>query len=153
MEIHRELTELLAAFESYAVDYLVIGGHAVSFHARPRFTKDLDIWYRGTPENRAKLIDALTVWGAAESVIDALRVVRPNEFVFLGVEPLRVDFLQQIAGVSFDECYARRCDAVVGGVPIKVISAEDLIANKRAVGRDTDLRDVRAIERARARKR
>jgi hypothetical protein len=34
---------MLSAFAYAGVRYLVIGGHAVSLHARPRTTKDLDL--------------------------------------------------------------------------------------------------------------
>ena len=44
MDLSPDLIDALAEFESFEVEYLVIGGWAVSTHAKPRFTKDLDLW-------------------------------------------------------------------------------------------------------------
>ncbi len=43
----RDYEEFIAVLNDHGVLYLVIGAHAVAFHARPRATKDLDIlWIR-----------------------------------------------------------------------------------------------------------
>jgi hypothetical protein len=41
------MRESVAAFGSAGVRYLIVGGHAVGVHARPRTTKDLDVWLDG----------------------------------------------------------------------------------------------------------
>ncbi len=41
--MHSDLLDILRVFSHYKVEYLIIGGYAVAFHAEPRFTKDLDI--------------------------------------------------------------------------------------------------------------
>ena len=35
--------EFIAALNAHGARYLIVGAHAVAFHARPRATKDLDI--------------------------------------------------------------------------------------------------------------
>ena len=42
MDLHPDLMDVLGAFSSSSVEYLVVGGWAVAVHAEPRFTKDLD---------------------------------------------------------------------------------------------------------------
>ena len=42
--MNEDFADLLRAFDSCEVDYLVVGGYAVMAYAEPRFTKDLDIW-------------------------------------------------------------------------------------------------------------
>lgn len=37
-----------SVFAAHNVDYLVVGGSTVVFHARPLFTKDIDLWVAGT---------------------------------------------------------------------------------------------------------
>ncbi len=44
--MHQDFKELLSAFNAGQVRYLIVGGYAVSFHAQPRATKDLDILIR-----------------------------------------------------------------------------------------------------------
>src|SRR5437867_12785878 len=45
------LEKVLALFKQHQVEYLIVGGYAVAFHGYPRFTRDLDLFYRQTPEN------------------------------------------------------------------------------------------------------
>ncbi len=42
MSLPPDLVEMLSEFGAFEVRYLVVGGHAVSLHAKPRTTKDLD---------------------------------------------------------------------------------------------------------------
>ncbi len=42
MNIPQDFKDLLAAFASEDLRFLLIGGYAVSFHATPRTTKDID---------------------------------------------------------------------------------------------------------------
>ena len=44
--LDKDLRELLALFRSKGVEFLVVGGHAVAFHGRPRLTEDLDLFVR-----------------------------------------------------------------------------------------------------------
>jgi hypothetical protein len=141
---------MLTAFAAEEVRYLVIGGHAVGVHARPRSTKDLDIWLDPAKANVGRACAALSRFGVPAALVDDLRGARPDEIVWLGRAPARVDFLFTIPGVTFRPAWARRVVVELDGVLVNVIGRDDLIANKRAVGRPQDVRDVRAIEKASA---
>ena len=149
MSLPHDFVEMLSAFADGAVRYLVIGGHAVSLHARPRTTKDLDLWLDDDPDNIARACDALVRFGVPTDLVAELRSARRDEIVWLGRVPARVDFLQTVLGLDFPAAWKRRVIATVAGVPVPFIAREDLIVNKRAVGRPQDLRDVRALEGAR----
>jgi hypothetical protein len=86
-------------------------------------------------------------FGAPRDILEALRTQTAGEFVFMGVPPLRVDFLRSIAGVDFETAYARRIDARWHGVAVSVIGRSDLIAAKRAAGRPQDLVDADLLEK------
>ena len=143
----KDQRDIIAAFNAHGVKYLVIGGHAVSIHADPRGTKDLDLFITADEENSKAVYAALADFGAP------LDGVTPADFndkatsVFqLGVEPGRVDILQGIAGVRFDEAWESRAEKLVDGqTPAHVISREHLIQNKLAVGRHQDLADVEKL--------
>ncbi|MDB5220932.1 MAG: hypothetical protein JWO86_8859 [Myxococcaceae bacterium] len=147
MELHPDLMDLLGAFSSSNVEYLVVGGWAVSIHSEPRFTKDLDLLIGAAPENLERAAQALQMFGAPESIVEQARSLGPDEFLFFGVPPARIDLLRSIPGVSFDDAFARRLDVEWGETVVHVISKDDLIAAKRAAGREKDLRDLRALER------
>ena len=143
----KDQREIITAFNSHDVKYLVIGGHAVSIHADPRGTKDLDVFIKADEENSKAVFAALAEFGAP------LAGMTPADFndkattVFqMGVEPGRVDILQGIAGVSFDEAWESRVEELLDGqTPAHVISREHLIQNKLAVGRFQDLADVEKL--------
>jgi predicted nucleotidyltransferase len=142
-----DFRDLLAAFASCGVEYLVVGGYAVGYHTRPRFTKDIDLWVRDTPENLHRIHDALTQFGAPETILDAVSRGRSDEIVWFGISPSRVDLLRHIDGGVFDTAYPRREQASWNGVVVSIIGLDDLIAAKRAAGREQDRLDLRALER------
>jgi hypothetical protein len=146
------LRELLSALNAHSVKYLVIGAYAVGVHAEPRATKDLDIWIKADAENSRAVFRALAAFGAP------LAGLSPNDFndeagsVFqMGQPPLRVDILQRIDGVTFEDAWQNRMVTQIGGeLPAFVISAEDLIRNKLAAGRPQDLLDAAKVQKAQA---
>ncbi len=149
MRLPRDFAELLAAFDAEEVRYVLVGGYAVSLHSRPRSTKDVDFWIDGG-DNLERVARALTTFGAPVGVTDAVRNLGPDEFVFMGRSPLRVDLIRRIKGLPrFDQAFARSLQLRWGTRLVRVLSLDDLLAAKRAVGRPVDRRDVKALERAR----
>ena len=149
MNLHPDLMDLLGAFSASNVEYLVVGGWAVAAHTEPRFTKDLDVLIGRDPTNLARAAQALATFGAPGNIVDLAQRLGPDEFLYFGVPPARVDLLRFIPGVDFDAAYARRMDVAWDGMVVHVIGRDDLIAAKRAAGRERDLRDLRALERGR----
>jgi hypothetical protein len=54
-----EIEGLLAELAAGGVEFIVVGGVAATIHGSARLTLDLDIVYRRTPENLARLVAAL----------------------------------------------------------------------------------------------
>jgi hypothetical protein len=63
----------------------------------------------------------------------------------LGVPPVRIDILTSISGVSSEEAFAFPVDGDYSGVPVRFLSRDCLIANKRASGRKKDLADLESL--------
>jgi len=74
-----------------------------------------------------------------------------NEIVYMGQPPMRVDFLRAIAGVDTDVPFENAIEAELDGVPVRIIGLDELISNKRAVGRPRDLEDAELRGRVRQR--
>ena len=55
MEIRPHFSELLTLLEENKVEYVIMGGYVMAYHGYPRFTKDIDIFYRNSPENIIKI--------------------------------------------------------------------------------------------------
>ncbi len=67
MPLSNDLREFLESLNSRGIDYVIVGAHSLAFHARPRYTGDLDILIRATPEKAAKLVDLLNHFGFADA--------------------------------------------------------------------------------------
>jgi hypothetical protein len=68
--------------------------------------------------------------------------LKADQIVRLGAPPMRIELLTTIAGVEFDDCYARGLPVMLGGVSTRVIGLDDLKKNKRAAGRHNVLSDL-----------
>jgi predicted nucleotidyltransferase len=143
-----DFKKLLSVFNAHSVKYLVVGGYAVSFHAQPRATKDLDLFIQAAPANAKATYAALASFGAPLTNITVDDLADPQKFIRFGREPVAVDILPGIDGVNFDEAWARRVEGVIdakSGLTVFFISKSDLIASKLAAGRLRDLADVEEI--------
>ena len=127
--LNKDFKEFIESLRSNAVDFMVVGAHALAAHGRPRYTGDIDLWVRPTPENIARLITALDAFGFAALGISADDFMTPQAMVQLGYPPARIDLLTSIDGVAFEECFANRVEVTVSGTTLPVISVDDLIRN------------------------
>jgi hypothetical protein len=146
-----DFKELLSAFNAHSVKYLIVGGYAVSFHAQPRATKDLDIFIKADPANAEAAFAALVSFGAPLDSIRVEDLASPPKFIRFGHPPIAVDILSGVDGVDFDEAWQRRIEDVIDsetGLTAFFISKNDLIASKIAAGRLRDLADVEEIREA-----
>jgi hypothetical protein len=103
----KDLKELLRAFNDHAVKYLIVGGYAFGVHAEPRATKDLDLFIRADEENSQALFRALAQYGAPLGGFSPADFMDGTVFQ-IGQPPARVDILQHIDGVSFDQAWENR---------------------------------------------
>jgi hypothetical protein len=148
---NRDSKELFGSLNAEGVRYLVVGGYAVSLHAEPRATKDLDILIDPAPENAVALFRALAAFGAPLEGMTPESFVQPGTFFRMGVPPVMVDILPKIAGIEFDQAWSRRVEAIIdpeAGLRASFISAADLIAAKVASGRAQDMADAEALRAA-----
>jgi predicted nucleotidyltransferase len=146
LELPRDFKELLMSLNSNGVRYLLIGGYAVIIHGYIRFTADLDVVVSNSPENVEKCVAALAEFGFGETKLGPELFSQPGSLVRIGVEPIRIEMLNYLKGLDFDEAYERRIAYSVEDIKIDVISLPDLITNKTAVHRPKDLLDVQELK-------
>jgi predicted nucleotidyltransferase len=154
MEGSPHFKELLLSFQEYQVEYLIVGGYAVMRYSEPRYTKDLDLWVASSVENSARVFRALARFGAplAHDGVTPETFAREVVVYQIGVAPVRVDIITQISGIRFPEAWKNRVEDVMFNVPVSFISMNDLIANKRAVGRSSDLEHLERIQKEQRKK-
>ncbi len=66
--------------------------------------------------------------------------------VQIGVAPCRIDIINEIDGLKYADAAPRAVQKEIDGVPVRILSLEDLIVNKRASGRTKDLADAEILE-------
>jgi hypothetical protein len=142
MRLSSDLREFIELLNSRDVEYVIVGAYSLAFHARPRFTGDLDILIRPTPANAAKMVMVLNQFGFADAGLRLADFTEQEQVIQLGRTPNRIDLLTSISGVSLDEAFSSKVSAKLDGVPVAFLARDHLIANKRAVGRPQDLADV-----------
>jgi hypothetical protein len=144
-----DLKQLLLAFNAFGVEYLVVGGYAVGVYAEPRATKDLDLFIRSELANSEAVFHALAAYGAPLAGLSASDFRdNPTSVFQIGLPPARIDILQHIDGVSFDEAWNERTEAELSDIPAHFISVKHLVRNKLKSGRTRDLADAEAIQAA-----
>ncbi len=134
--------QLLNEFE---VEYLIVGGFAVMKYGEPRYTKDLDVWVHNSAQNSRRVVGALTKFGAPleHDGITSETFTEKQVVYQIGIAPVRIDILTEITGVQFPDAWRKRVASTFFGVPVNFISLDDLAANKQALGRSSDLKDLK----------
>lgn len=143
--LDRNFADFLRSLNRHDVEYLVVGGYAVGYHGFVRATGDLDVFVGISPANAGKLMDAFKDFGFTAPELSAAIFLEPGRIVRIGVPPLRLEVMNEISGVTFAECYARRIEETIDGVRLCFIDRDKLLANKRSAGRPKDLADVAAL--------
>lgn len=146
MPINPDFRDLLAAFNGHDVTYLVVGGYALSYRARPRTTKYLDVWVFASPSNAPRIWKAVQSFGAPLTDLTPKDLKHPGIVLQMGLPPNRIDLLTKIDGVNFEEAWPERQIGRYGDQPMPLLSRRLLIQNKRATGRTQDLADAEALE-------
>ncbi len=149
---NQDFFDLFSTFNAFEVRYLVVGGYAVTFHTRPRFTKDLEVWIDPSPENALRAWRALAAYGAPVSDLSPSELSKLETVFQIGVPPNRIDLLTSLEAVAFEVAWNGRVVANYGACPVAYLGLDDLIANKRAVGGPQDLVDAESLEHERARR-
>lgn len=141
--------------DQHDVAYLIVGGQAVIFHGHARLTGDVDFFFRPDPENSARLFGALMeFWdGEVPGLLDATELVPEGVIVRFGVPPNRIDLINSVDGVTFDEAWPHREEALMTvcnrEVPVAYIGIDALIRNKEASARPKDLDGLAYPKKAR----
>ena len=142
------LTKLLRAFAAQRLEAVLIGNAAAAMHGAPVTTLDFDFMFRDTSTNLRKL---RAIAKSLEAVI--LRPYYPVSKLYRLVDDatgLQADFMPVIHGVrSFEGLRSRAVERRLDGLSVLIASLDDIIASKKAAGRDRDLAVLPVLEQTR----
>ena len=145
-ELQKEWNEFLALLSRHRVRFVMVGGLAVSAHGRERYTKDLEVLIDTSEANAKRVGRALVEFGFARHGRAWRAFTKPYRILTLGREPIRIDLLTSITGVSFAKVWKGREIVSMAAGEIPVIGLAELCENKRACGRPQDLADLAALD-------
>ncbi len=137
-----DFQEFLKLLNSHQVEYLVIGGYAVSFYGYPCPTGDIDIWIAIDMRNAEKVVTVLKEFGFDSTDLSVRLLTQEGQVIRMGVPPVKIDISTTISGVAFADCYAHRIVTEWDGIQVYLISSEHLKVNKKASRRLKDLNDL-----------
>ncbi len=154
-----DFERVFRALEAAKVRYLVVGGVAVVLHGHLRFTADLDLVVQLEETNVRNAITALQALGFnPRAPVDPMELADATTrrswirdkgltvFSLWSVEMpgTEVDLFVE-EPFDFDDADTRAISADLGGIVVRVVGRDDLIAMKRAVGRPKDLEDAAVL--------
>ncbi len=136
------------------VEFILVGGVAANVHGSARATYDVDVVYRRSPGNVARLVAALApiapyLRGAPPGlpfVFDAATLTRGLNFT-LTTTLGDIDLLGEITGGGgYDQLVPATETVDLFGAPCRCVTLEALIRLKRAAGRPKDLEVIAELE-------
>lgn len=142
MILEKDFQDFIMLLNQYNVNYMVVGAHALAFHGKPRHTGDLDIWINPTEANADKMLFVIKDFGFGSVGLTKKDFLREHYVTQLGYPPLRIDILNSISGVTFEDAYKNRLFVEVDDLSISYIGLDDLIKNKSGTARKQDLADL-----------
>jgi hypothetical protein len=147
-----EILKFWKSLQDNKVQYIMVGGYAINLHGFQRFTGDLDIWLKDTPDNRKALRTAFVSCTMGDyPMIEYMQFV-PGWTEFRLNNGLRLDILvdmQGLEGYTFDDCLEIASIADIENVSVPFLHINQLIENKKVVNRLKDQIDVAALEQIR----
>lgn len=141
MDAIQDFEDILALFDLQHVEYLIVGGLAFIYHAKPRYTKDMDLWINPLPENVAHANKALAEFGSPF----LLDPDKPNQIVQLGVAPNRIDLLLDVGEIQFESAWDKRIVGMYGDSKANWIDLDSLIQIKQRINKPKHKEDVRVL--------
>jgi hypothetical protein len=148
MDAVQDFEDILALFARHGVRYLIVGGLAFIYHAKPRYTKDIDLWIDSDHDNVRRANLALEEFGSPE----LLTVEDADEILQLGAAPSRIDILRGTIELDFDATWQRRIEGHYGQAPANWIDLDSLLAIKAAIDHPRHQEDARILRAVRNRR-
>lgn len=147
MPFEKDFIDFIELCNKNAVEYLVVGGLAVVVHGYPRFTGDMDIWMKLTDANATKMLKVLEEFGFSSLGISKEDLLQVDAVIQIGIRPLRIDLMNEIAGISFDDAFSERKEISRENVIINFIGLNHLLESKKIAGRKQDQADIHKLKK------
>ena len=145
MKVEKDFEDFIELLNKHNVEYMIVGAYALALYAKPRNTGDIDIFFNRTEVNAAGVLNVLNEFGFESIGITRKDLLIEGRIIQLGVSPVRIDILNSIDGIIFNDAYSRIEKVKFGRTLANFISREDLIKNKASSSRKKDQADLEEL--------
>jgi predicted nucleotidyltransferase len=146
-KLEKDFLDFISLCNQYNVKYLVIGGYAVAIHGYPRYTKDLDVSIEMSEENAERVVRVINDFGLSSLRLTKEDFLKENFVTQLGYDPIRIDILNDLEVVTFDEAWRNKKVVTMFDVSINFIGLEELLKIKAKAGRKQDIADIDKLKK------
>ena len=143
---NQDFLDFIDALNKAQVEYMLVGGYAVILHGFSRTTGDMDVWVKQSLDNYDKVKKAYQIFGAP--------VFSKKDFIeniydvwSIGKEPNRIEVLNRVKGLTFEEAYLLCQTFFQNGIEVKYIHYNHLVKAKEAAGRAKDKNDIEQLKK------
>lgn len=144
--LNENCKDISHALSDEKIRFLLVGAYALAAHDYPRATMDIDLWVMPSPDNADAVLRALRRFGASLQNLTKEDLLKNGTIFQIGVVPRRIDIITTASGLAFEPAYQNSIPLNIEGIAVRVPSIDDLILNKKAIGRTRDLADVEVLE-------
>ena len=144
MKLHSDFIDFIQEMIDNDVEFVIVGAHALGFYGIPRATGDFDFWIRPTKTNAQKVLKTIEKYFGTTLGLTEADIIDDDTIQF-GVQPVRIDLIKKLSGVSNEEIWTNRVSGTFAGFDVFFISKDILIKNKKATGRHKDIADVKIL--------
>jgi predicted nucleotidyltransferase len=148
VKIEKDYEEFFVLLNKRKVRYCIVGSYAVAFYAKPRYTKDIDIFIEPSKSNTKKIVRVLEEFGFRSQGISESDFLSEGRIIQLGYEPVRIDLITAIQGCDFGQVWKNKCVGKYGKEKVYFIGLNDLIRNKKLAARHIDRSDLEILQKA-----
>jgi predicted nucleotidyltransferase len=147
------------ALNKHDVEYMFVGGVAISFYGNPRPSSnlpkgveyDIDVWYQASNDNFIKLIRGITeISPELKNELNEIVFNPKKTFIKFSLDEFHFDFLPELVAFyhkDFKKCFTSKVVGEIDGVKFNVISKNDLLQDKERLARDKDLADLENLKK------
>ncbi len=146
MKTEKDYEEFLELLNRHKVRYCIIGAYALSFHARPRYTKDIDILVEASLDNAQRILAVLEEFGFSSLNLRVEDFSEKGNIIQLGYEPVRIDIITSIKGLDFSDIWEKRVQGPYGNQMVNFIDRQNLIKSKKLSNRAQDRADLELLQ-------
>lgn len=145
--LEKDFLDFITLCNQYNVKYLVIGGYAVAVHGYPRYTKDLDVSIEISEDNAEKVVQVIHDFGLSSLRLTKEDFLKENFITQLGFDPVRIDILNDLDAVTFEDAWENRKVVTLFDVQINFIGLDELLKIKAKAGRKQDIADIDKLKK------